>query len=216
MSTSAMFWSRPFAGSDGAIRPNTSCVAYDSTSMTRGLSPADSAMATRSSTFSLREAAIRTSTSSGLFGRRAEDLEVEVDLVERERDVLVGLGLDGELELLFLLAGGHDDFLRDDHGRGQRHGNIAVAAAEALPAALERVADLVEVGDVAVGHRVLGQGLDGVPLEPERALSGLRQLDQLDRGRSDIDPDQRRGLRFEEVERSTELFGKHGSTRAKC
>ena len=30
----------------------------------------------------------------GIVRRRAEDLEVEVDLVERERDVLVGLGLD--------------------------------------------------------------------------------------------------------------------------
>ena len=37
----------------------------------------------------------------GVVRRRAEDLEVEVDLVERERDVLVGLGLDLELELLF-------------------------------------------------------------------------------------------------------------------
>ncbi len=36
--------------------------------MTRGLRPAASATATRSSTFSLREAAISTSTSSGLFG----------------------------------------------------------------------------------------------------------------------------------------------------
>ncbi len=36
--------------------------------MTRGLRPAASAMATRSSTFSLREAAMSTSTSSGLLG----------------------------------------------------------------------------------------------------------------------------------------------------
>ena len=126
-------------------------------------------MATRSSTFSLRDAAIRTSTSSGLFGAGPEDLEIEVDLVERKRYVLVGLGLDGELELLFLLAGGYDDLLRDHHGGGKGHRDVAVAAAQALPAALERVADLVEVGDVAVGHRVLRQGLDGIPLQPERA-----------------------------------------------
>ncbi len=36
--------------------------------MTRGLKPDASAIATRSSTFSLRDAAISTSTSSGLFG----------------------------------------------------------------------------------------------------------------------------------------------------
>ena len=69
------------------------------------LRPADSATATRSSTFSLREAAIRTSTLFRVVRRRAERLEVEVDLVERERDVLVGLGLDLQLEVFLPLAG---------------------------------------------------------------------------------------------------------------
>ena len=77
-----------------------------------------------------------------------------------------------------------------------------------LQAALQRVADLVEVGDVAVGDDVLGQRLDGVALEPVRALARLGELDQLDRRRSDVDADQRRGLRLEEVQRGSEFFGR--------
>ena len=60
--------------------------------------------------------------------RRAEHLEVEVDLVEREGDVLVGLGLDLELEVLLALAGGHDDLLGDHHRGRQRQGDVLVAA----------------------------------------------------------------------------------------
>ena len=70
----------------------------------------------------------------GVVRRGAEDLEVEVDLVERERDVLVGLGLDRQLELLLVLAGRDDDLLGDHHGGRQRQRHVAVAGAEALPA----------------------------------------------------------------------------------
>ena len=66
--------------------------------------------------------------------RRADDLEVEVDLVEREGYVLIGLGLDGKLELLLLLPGGYDDLLGDHHRRRKRERDRAVAAAEALEA----------------------------------------------------------------------------------
>jgi hypothetical protein len=167
--------------------------------MTAGLRPAASAIATRSSTFSLRDAAIRTSTSSDCSAR-AQDLEIEVDLVEGERNVLVRLGLDGQLELLLLLAGGHDDLLGDDHRRGQRHGDVAVAAAQALPRALERIADLVQISDVAVLDRVAPERLDRVPLEAVRALAGFGELDELDGGRRDVDADQRRRLGLEDVE----------------
>ena len=105
------------------------------------------------------------------MGAGPEDLEVEVDLVERERDVLVGLGLDRELEVLLLLAGGHDDLLGDHHGGRQGEGDVAVPGAEALPGPLQPVAHLVQVGDVAVGDDVLGQRLDDVPLEPADALA---------------------------------------------
>jgi hypothetical protein len=49
--------------------------------------------------------------------RRADDVEVQADLVQRERDVLAGLGFDLHFELVFGQAGGQDDFLGDDGGR---------------------------------------------------------------------------------------------------
>ncbi len=75
---------------------------------------------------------------------------------------------------------------------------------------LQGVADLVEVRDVAVLDDVLRQRLDRVPLEPVGALAGLGELDHLDRGRRDVDPDERRGLRLEDVEGGSEIFSKHG------
>ena len=72
--------------------------------MTTAFKPADSTAATRSSTFSLREAAISTSISSGDEGAGPIDLEVEVDFFEREGDVLIGFGFD--LKLKFILPAG--------------------------------------------------------------------------------------------------------------
>ncbi len=140
--------------------------------------------------------------------RRTQNLEVKVDLVQRKRNILVGLGLDGQFEFFFLLPGGDDDFLGNDHGRGERHGHETVATAHALPCPLQRVADLVEVGDIAVGNRVAGQGLDGVTLEAIGALAGLRQFHQLERSRCNIDPDQRWGLSLQEIENSGHVLGK--------
>ncbi len=146
----------------------------------------------------------------GVVRRWAQDLEIEVDLVQREGDVLVGLGLDGKLEFLFLLAGRDDDLFGDDHRGRQRHGNIAVAAAEAFPAPLERIADLVQVGDVAVGDKVLRQWLDRIPFEPVSSLAGLREFDQFDRRRRDVDSNQGRRLGFEDIEHSGKPFGNQG------
>ena len=55
-----------------------------------------------------------------VVGRGADRLEIEVDLVERKRDVLVGFGLDRQLEILLALACGDDDLLGDDHRGRQR------------------------------------------------------------------------------------------------
>ena len=106
----------------------------------------------------------------GIVRRGADNLEVEVDLVQRERDVLVGLGFDQHLEILFLLAGGDDDLLGDHHRRRKRQGDVAVAAPEALVGALQRIADQIEVGDVAVGDDIADQRLDRVAFEPIGAL----------------------------------------------
>src|SRR5439155_10153050 len=146
----------------------------------------------------------------GVGRRRPEDLEVEVDLVERKGDVLVGLGFDRELEVLLFLPGRHDDLLGDHHGGGQGKGNVPVAGGEPLPGALQPVADLVQIYNVAVGDDVLGQGFDDVPFEPVDALAHVRELDQLDRGRADVDADQRRRLHGENIEGRAEFFSDHG------
>ena len=61
----ATTWPAPAAGSCAATRSSAARAAYDSMSITVAFSPEASAMATRSSTFSLREAASMTSMSSG-------------------------------------------------------------------------------------------------------------------------------------------------------
>ena len=68
ISTTAAVWSFPPFGSCCDTSSQAVCVAYDSTSTTKAFRPALSAAATRSSTFSLREAAISTSTSSAPLG----------------------------------------------------------------------------------------------------------------------------------------------------
>ena len=145
----------------------------------------------------------------GIVGGRAERLEIEVDLVERERDVLVGLGLDGQFELLFLLAGRNDDFLRDDHRGGQCKRYIAVSAAEALPGPTQGVRHLVEIDDIAVGHDVAGERLDRIALEPERPAPDGGQFDELDGRRRDVRADQRRSFRLEKVQGGREIFSDH-------
>ena len=52
-------------------------------------------------------------------GGRAEDLEVEVHLVQGERDVLVGLALDLDFHVLFALVAGQDHLLGDHRGGRQ-------------------------------------------------------------------------------------------------
>ena len=102
---------------------------------------------------------------------------------------MVGLCLDLKFELFLRLTGWNDDFLGDDHGRREGESDVAVTRSEALMRPAQRVGDLIEVGNVAVGDHVLGQRLHGVAFEAVCALAGLGQLDQLERGRADVDPD---------------------------
>ena len=113
-------------------------------------------------------------------GRRADLLEVEINLVEREGDVLVGLGFDRELHLGLAQAFGEDDLLGDDRGRRQRHRHVLHPAAKAPQRAFDRLADGFEVGDVAVDDRIPRQLLDRVTLHFVSVLVTPRQLDQLD------------------------------------
>ena len=152
----------------------------------------------------------------GIVGRRADGLEVEIDLVERERDVLVGLGLDQQFQLFLPLPGRNDDLLGDDHRGRKGERDVLVPAAEPLVGALEGVRDQVQVGDVAVGDDVAHQGLDRIALEPIRALSRLDELDELDGGRTDVDPYQRRVLRLERVKYGIQFSSEHGCLGPQC
>jgi len=100
----------------------------------------------------------------GAAGCGADPLEVEIDLLERERDVLIGLGLDRELHLGLAQAFGENDLLGDDRGRRQRERHVAHAGAEAAQRAPHGFAHRVEVGDVAIDHRIARQGLDRIAL----------------------------------------------------
>jgi len=122
---------------------------------------------------------------------RAHDLEVEADLVHRERDVLVGLDLDLALEVAFGKARGHLDNLGDRRVAGDRDGDVGRPGAGALDGASNRLADSLGVDDglFVDGGRRRRFGRVGLYPVP---LSALRQLDQLDRRGRDVQPQQRR------------------------
>ena len=125
---------------------------------------------------------------------RPDDAEVEADLVERERDVLVGFGLDLHLELFFAQAGRQHDLL-GDHGRlRHRHHDLAGARAALADDALDRFGDLVELLDLAVGDPALFEALGAETLEDVLAAAVLPELHQLDARRADVEADHRRVL----------------------
>ena len=59
---------------------------------------------------------------------------------------------------------------------GSARATLLLRLPRRLQRALQRLADLVEVDDVAVGDDVLGQRLDRVALEPVGALAGFGRV----------------------------------------
>ena len=130
----------------------------------------------------------------GGIGNGAQHLEVQAHLVEREGDVLVGFALDLHLELFLAQAGGQGDALGDHRRSRQRHRHVLDLGARLAPGPTHGLGHDVDLVDVAVDNGAPRQRLDGVALEPQVALAGLGQLHQLDAGRADVEPDQRRRL----------------------
>ena len=62
--------------------------------------------------------------------------------------------------------------------------------AQALPAALEAVADGVQIIDIAVDHGVARERLDDIALNPVQTLARFRDFNQFDRRRTDVTADQ--------------------------
>ena len=93
----------------------------------------------------------------GAVGGRADDVEVEADLVERERDVLAGLGLDLHFELVLGQAGRQHDLLGDHRGRRHAQRDVLGAGAALFPQPAHRFGHAVDVFDVAVDDGVARQ-----------------------------------------------------------
>ncbi len=130
-------------------------------------------------------------------GARADDLEIEVDLLERVGDVLVGLDLDLALHVIFGQCGRHRDHLGDHRRARHRDRGLLGLGGGLLDRPLDGLADRVDVLDDLLGHRFRGQRLDRVALHLEAAAAAA-ELDQLDRGRADVDAEDRRLLGLEQ------------------
>jgi hypothetical protein len=109
-------------------------------------------------------------------GRRragADDAEVQAHFVERERDVLVGLGLDLQFHLFFAQTGRQHDLL-GDHGRlRHRHHDLLGLGAALADHTAHGLGHLVELLDLAVGDPALLEGLGRKTLEHVFAARGL-------------------------------------------
>ena len=125
-------------------------------------------------------------------GRGTQDLEVQVDLLQRKRNVLVGFCFDLGLELIFGLAGRHDNFLGDNRRGRQSHRQVLGARTHSLPPPANGVPDFLQIHDVAVNDGVLGQRFNGVPLKAIFSFPARHQLHHFHRRRTDVDADHRR------------------------
>src|SRR5262249_54439197 len=119
-------------------------------------------------------------------GGRTQHLEVEVDLVEGERNVLVGLALDLDFHLFFPLVAREDHLLGDHRGAGKREGDVLDSRTEVLVGALDSLARRLDVGNVAVDDSVLRQRLYRVTFYAVDITPGLGDLDHLDGRRTDV------------------------------
>ena len=121
-----------------------------------------------------------------------EDLEVDVDVVDVERNVLLGLPADGLTELA-LRHLREVDALRDDGAAGHaddRFGGLDAALDERLPDGLLHGVRLLDLAALNGAGRHVGDAkpaqLVGRPLRLE--------LDHLDRARADVEADDFRSL----------------------
>src|SRR5882762_1001288 len=136
----------------------------------------------------------------GVVRRRAERLEIQIHFLERERNVLVRLAFDLDFELVLAQPRGHHDLLGDHRAGRHRHRDVLGARAEALVRALHRIGCLLEVADVAVDHGIAKERLDGVALDSVGTFARFDDLEHLYGRRADVQPEQRRRLRLEQVE----------------
>ena len=126
-----------------------------------------------------------------VVGHRAEHLEIEVHFLDRVRDVVDRLELDLGFQVVLVQLGGHRDDLGDHRRAGHRGRGVPGPGAGAVDRAPDGLAHRLDLDDVLLDHRVGRQRLDRVVFDTVSAAD-LPQLEQLDRGRTDVDADQRR------------------------
>jgi hypothetical protein len=136
---------------------------------------------------------------------RADDAEVETHFVERERNVLIGFGLDLKLHLFLAQTGGQDDLLGDDRGLRHRHHHLLGAGAALADHAAHGFGDFVELLDLAIGDPALLEGFEREAFEHKIARRGLAEFHQLDAGRTHVQPDHRRRLSAQQLIQKTHV-----------
>ena len=129
----------------------------------------------------------------GIFLGRPDHFEVEADFFHREGDVLVGLHLDLALELVLAQGARHLDDLGDRGIAADRDGGFLGAGAGALHGALDRLADGIRIDDRFLVDRVRRSRLGRVGLHAVLATAHA-ELDELDRGGSDVQAEQGSGF----------------------
>ena len=113
--------------------------------------------------------------------RRPDDLKVQIDLVERKRNVLIGLGLDVELHFLLAQPIRKHDFLGNDGRSRQRHRDVLHPGTKTSNKSPDAFGDGVQIGDVPVDHRVARKGFDCVPLHADASLLTFSEFHHLHR-----------------------------------
>ena len=93
-----------------------------------------------------------------------DNAKIQAHLVERKRDVLVGLGFHLDLKLLLGHTTWQRDLLGDHCGRGQRKRDVFGSSAALLDQATQCVRHFVELFDVAIGDPAPFQRLDRTTL----------------------------------------------------
>ena len=130
----------------------------------------------------------------------AEDLEVEVHLVHVERDVLLGLPADLLVELLAAHRG-KAHLLHDHRVPRHRGGDVLRLDLPVVDRLADRLGDRARVQERALHDRLGGNARDAEMRQLEAAGAALhRELDRLDRGRSDVEPDGRAGVEARKAE----------------
>jgi hypothetical protein len=145
-------------------------------------------------------------------GAGADDAEVQADLVQRERDVLVGLGLDLQFQLFFAQAGRQHDLL-GDHGR-LRHGHHHLLGLGAALGHHTAHGGSATSSNFSIWPSVIqpfSKGSDEA-LEMYSPDGRLPQFHQLGARRADVQPDHRRMLAARRSVKKAHAFPKSART----